>query len=113
MKQIEINGEKYLLLVNNRVHTLLRTEFNVDPFNTKQKVDWMDDPDVVERIGYLSAVEGAKLKGEKLELSQDQFGAYLTGEAAMDILSIYMESVTRWAEHIMENTEKKQNPGKK
>lgn len=112
MKQIELNGEKYLLLFNNRVHTFLRTKHNIDPFKPDEKIDWMDDPEVVEDIGYLAAKEGSKFKGEDLQLTKDQFSALLTGQAAMQILQEYIESVNSWANYIIENT-KKQSPGTK
>lgn len=105
MKQIKLSdGKDYLFMFSHRVTTQIRAEIDFDPF----KEDWLDNPSIIEGIGYYGAVEGSTFKGEKFPYSKDQFGALLDGPAAIEVVKEYVDTLRRWAEYMIANTEKKQ-----
>ena len=96
MQYIEIKGKegeavKYLFLLNNKVFKKLFASKNIDPVN--DKMEWVDDPDVISFVGYEALKAGCEYDGIDLPFTEKQFGLVATRRVALEISNYLMREL--------------------
>lgn len=104
-----INGEEVLLVFNNKTTKLVQAKYKgFDPFKSD---DWMDDPEIIDYLGYQAASQGAVVEGKEFKYSLEQFGALLSAPNAIEIIKYFVKTFNEYAQYIIDNTKKKQEAG--
>jgi hypothetical protein len=98
MIEISIKGKANLLILNNRVFKRL-AELNLLDVIKDEKFDIVDDPEFIEKVGYLCYLEGCKAD-LKDPISQDEFSQFLRRADALRISNLLIEELIEVGEYV-------------
>jgi hypothetical protein len=99
--KITINNKEYFGKINNRVIRQLFQEKKLDVLSD-DKMQWLDDPDILEYVCLLALKEGSRFEGVKLDIGIKDISLNMERWTAIELQNGLLEEITKAWTYVIE-----------